>query len=1445
MEEEELLPPPPKDTLPPPPVRVASAFSVGRQPEQEVIEEEPPVKDAGFWESLGKSFWNTFGNRIPKQFNKDVLESIPDNYDRLVQTRDPIGKLLTSDEEYFNKRGILTPDKIRSTPLDTLLQEYSVRQDPAGKDTYQILQQAKQLKTDNPELVLDFYKSKVNSIIKGYKDQFKEEKVTKQEKEEQELMKNVPTDLEDFGLGYVGGALGEGLSSTILFTANMPLVAKMEKSDVVSEINSEKAKIYKEKFGVDITPEDVAKLEGDEEGIANTVTAINMGLEGIGILSGAGKAVKSIFLKKAQQELTKKLIKYGLKHALKDISIGALGEGITGLTQDINVQIASKIAAGKSPMDAVAEVDFDRSFNAFVREALPGGMFGTVTATSNKLNNINQAINETTTGNPAVDLAQNEILNQELNAQTVRSDEGQVPQTGDVAQTGQDQGGQNIQQQTQETNDTQEQVTEPQEVTHQPEQPVAVEQETGTEFTPSETQNVEQRIREVTGVKRERVPVNTSEYVLLKDKIRTLARGIREGVQDSKKAVKEIGTQVSEIINKQQLTPTQQNAILKRATSVNFTKPEQVDKLLSYVDEVIREAEATEQQRLKEGIKKKALELTNPKKFRERSSSGVVKGKRVDTKVANTLGAINSLVKSVDLASVETQKQELHNKITDLSEAELDKLEALEVASFLLSDDLNSVNAGFDFIKGIEQVGRTNFRETLEQRRENNRQIREAAINDIAPQGVKEGFEAKKIYDSKKNVFSKFKEAVSNYLNRNEAWDFLLDIVSRGERQEAGFKSVLHNLAGVPIGNARAQYDAGVQAKRALLEGKLKELYGSKAHSAANKNSARKKVGDFIDANGNPQEIILSQNEAYYLYNLMQDPSLEATFDQMGYTQEMKDAVTNYMTPQVRQWADFLRTEFYPKYYPEINQVYKSIFLTDLPFNQNYTPLVRKAEKASEETLLGYTNNYVRVMNGSLKERTNNKISIEIKDGDSLLNQYLVKMEHFKAFAEPIQQLNTIFKDPKVREAIRQNNSSQIVQTIDKFIGDFAQNGVDRAYALDVIDKFRGNFSTAALGINPAVMYKQLTSFPAYAAEIPVTEFFKGVGLAVSNPVKAYNTIMKSPYIRERYSAGFDRDMAIAMATDYTKIMPRATLASRLMFLVHVGDAGAILLGGYGAYNYHYNKAKKAGKSNAEAEYIALREFEEITKKSQQSSNIEDLGDLQRAGAFAKLFTMFKTSPMQYFRHERKAVRDFVRGNDRSGAMKRFAIYHFVLPALFQYVSSGLPGILTDWDEEDEGDMIRALSVGSLNGLFIFGDLLWYMGDLMLNKPYAKNFNITPAFDNMADLLKYISEIGEKAIKEEDYTDALIKAGLLVGDMTGIPASRVQKFVDNHNFVENTYLTPSEQFLIYSGYSPYTVVGNERYQQSKSTNNEFYDGQPPEYDLPEPPEPQIPELPDL
>lgn len=109
-----------------------------------------------------------------------------------------------------------------------------------------------------------------------------------------------------------------------------------------------------------------------------------------------------------------------------------------------------------------------------------------------------------------------------------------------------------------------------------------------TEFVPSNESTVKGDIREA--IRPSSDKITASEYSLLKDKIRNIARGVRMGNIDAKRAVRDVGKSISEIIEKQQLPAKQQNAVLKRATSVNFNNPIQVEKLFAYVEKVTENA---------------------------------------------------------------------------------------------------------------------------------------------------------------------------------------------------------------------------------------------------------------------------------------------------------------------------------------------------------------------------------------------------------------------------------------------------------------------------------------------------------------------------------------------------------------------------------------------------------------------------------------------------------------------------------------------------------------------------------------------------------------------------------------------------------------------------------------------------------------------------------------
>ena len=59
----------------------------------------------------------------------------------------------------------------------------------------------------------------------------------------------------------------------------------------------------------------------------------------------------------------------------------------------------------------------------------------------------------------------------------------------------------------------------------------------------------------------------------------------------------------------------------------------------------------------------------------------------------------------------------------------------------------------------------------------------------------------------------------------------------------------------------------------------------------------------------------------YYMW--WQDETLRPTFAKMGWTEETIEQLEKELDPRVIEFADYLLNEFYPSYYPEINEVYK------------------------------------------------------------------------------------------------------------------------------------------------------------------------------------------------------------------------------------------------------------------------------------------------------------------------------------------------------------------------------------------------------------------------------------------------------------------------------------------------------------------------------------------
>jgi GNAT superfamily N-acetyltransferase len=197
-------------------------------------------------------------------------------------------------------------------------------------------------------------------------------------------------------------------------------------------------------------------------------------------------------------------------------------------------------------------------------------------------------------------------------------------------------------------------------------------------------------------------------------------------------------------------------------------------------------------------------------------------------------------------------------------------------------------------------------------------------------------------------------------------------------------------------------------------------------------------------------------------------------------------------------------------------------------------------------------------------------------------------------------------------------------------------------------------------------------------------------------------------------------------------------------------DAITISSGGRTYYNQQYKKYKKNGVSEQKAKEQAIRDMEVGFLITQQSSDVGNLSVVQvRKGALTALFLPFKNAQLGYFRrinaNKNNVVRRF--SNDKQRLIENgltnakanrqaflntvnkaetvedisnILLYTHVLPLIWQYVASGLPGLLTEWDDEDTEELKRAAYLGSIDGLFIISDLASYTyNKLVLKKRWG------------------------------------------------------------------------------------------------------------------------------
>jgi len=861
--------------------------------------------------------------------------------------------------------------------------------------------------------------------------------------------------------------------------------------------------------------------------------------------------------------------------------------------------------------------------------------------------------------------------------------------------------------------------------------------------------------------------VVTTEEKLLKARVKAEARGAKWGSKVARQKIQDIKKQARDkSATRQEL----RKSLVKYAKT--YLPLRERGKMLARIKNVRTDLGLSRAINLADKFAEKAGRRTlirqivkDIKRTKAKKTKGILKGK-FTVEAQRKLDAIKDNIKA-DRDSAREKMAENIEKYQNGKMTYEDMIEANEILSMtgireMSTDELRSV---LDNIRSIRDTGKTirgvkEFNETTRIQR-----LKDNFVDIITgKKGIKPGVESVPVGELEAR-----KTVVEKIANWQYGWDNLMDKISKFDVTSEPYQSNISKF-GNEIHQARTLQDSGTNRFMNQMQNKAREIFGVKSKRGLNNvfRAMQNEVvdlGTFTNANGTSVSLKMTKEQMMKKYQELQDPTLDVTIkEDMAWTDEMIKAVTGGLSAKEIAWANY-QMQFYQDYWKTINKIYSEIYAVDLPRNLNYSPIGRDIESAvPEEVLLAKeASYYASTISGSLKTRVKSRLKLKFGNATGTMISHIIRMEHFKAFAEAVRDMRRVFGDKDVRTAIRQYHGKDILKTIDGYLNDIARDGIDRAKINRGADFLRRNFTKAILGIKPAIALKQVPSGLAYTTEMPIGDYIKGVADFWKNPIKNYKFLVEnSSYFRKRFKAGFERDIKAASKKPWAKqLAGTSSFTDHFMFLIKSMDKFAVVQGSWAKYKSEI----KAGKTPEQALELA----KQATNRTQPSFELESLSPLQKGGSWMKLFTMFQNQPNKYFRIIADNARNFKYGRgNRAKRIYNILLAWVVLPAIFQFMADAF--------QFKKKHQLRALMLGPLNNLLIAGSIMQSIYGWITDEPF--DYQASPVFSTGKDLQMAITktvkviENGKNpfsGISINDTIKAIEYYAKATGKLTGLP----------------------------------------------------------------------------
>jgi hypothetical protein len=161
--------------------------------------------------------------------------------------------------------------------------------------------------------------------------------------------------------------------------------------------------------------------------------------------------------------------------------------------------------------------------------------------------------------------------------------------------------------------------------------------------------------------------------------------------------------------------------------------------------------------------------------------------------------------------------------------------------------------------------------------------------------------------------------------------------------------------------------------------------------------------------------------------------------------------------------------------------------------------------------------------------------------------------------------INSVFGNVEVKDTIERLFGSAMNARIRGEVERMAGGDQNKFFNSPLITKIRSNYARSVLALKPALMIKQLTSFPAYWNEMSAKDFAEGLADFFAHPKEAMEILGNTTLMITR-GTDIIRDFAVISKMDVLKGKKGIKWSDAIMLNIKLGDRGAIYMGGWALY---------------------------------------------------------------------------------------------------------------------------------------------------------------------------------------------------------------------------------------------------------------------------------------